>query len=171
MSLIEQTTRIVESFVVGNQINFEDLPNFIKGIHLTLCEISGKEQNEPDRLATISPDLVTQTTPIATEENFSTELINNKPTPFLSIQEAVTPDLVTCLHCGKSGKTLKRHIIEAHNQTEREYRLAFGVEADFPLVAPNYSQRRRELAIKNRLGEKLQTGKKTRRTKKSSASA
>lgn len=53
-----------------------------------------------------------------------------------------TDEKVNCLACGKSFSMLKRHIRAEHGLSESEYREAYGLSADHPLVAPNYSARR-----------------------------
>ena len=69
-------------------------------------------------------------------------------TPALPIARAVTPDKVFCLCCGKGFKMLKRHLGAEHGMTEAEYRGAFGLPEEMPLVAPNYSQRKANYARK-----------------------
>ena len=63
-----------------------------------------------------------------------------------SVEHAVTDDKVICLCCGKSFKMLKRHLGAAHNMSEHEYREAFGLGEEIPLVAPNYSERKARYA-------------------------
>ncbi len=60
--------------------------------------------------------------------------------PALPIENAVTDDKVFCLCCGRGFKMLKRHLGSEHGMTETEYRMAFGLGEDVPLVAPNYSR-------------------------------
>ncbi|WP_017929511.1 MucR family transcriptional regulator [Limimaricola hongkongensis] len=69
-------------------------------------------------------------------------------TPALPVSRAVTPDKVFCLCCGKGFKMLKRHLGAEHGMTEAEYRAAFGLSEDMPLVAPSYSQRKANYARK-----------------------
>lgn len=70
------------------------------------------------------------------------------------VRKSVTPDAVTCLHCGTVMKSLKRHIGTVHHQTPEEYRHAWNLPADHPIVAPNYSARRSQLAKDHGLGRK-----------------
>ncbi|EAQ01997.1 putative mucR family transcriptional regulatory protein [Pseudooceanicola batsensis HTCC2597] len=62
--------------------------------------------------------------------------------PALPLDRAVTEDKVYCLCCGRGFKMLKRHLGAEHGLTEAEYRAMFGLPADFPLVAPNYSRKK-----------------------------
>ena len=74
--------------------------------------------------------------------------------PAVSVKKSVTPDAVVCLCCGEKLKSLKRHLASAHNMTPREYRGAFNLKSDHPLVAPNYAAKRSELARSLGLGRK-----------------
>ena len=74
--------------------------------------------------------------------------------PVVSVKKSVTPDALICLHCGKSFKSLKRHLQSQHDQSPNEYREAFGLKADYPTVAPNYSAQRSTLALSAGLGRK-----------------
>lgn len=74
--------------------------------------------------------------------------------PAVSIKKSVTPDALICLQCGKSFKSLKRHLHTEHGLTPNEYRAAFGLKSDYPIVAPNYSAQRSSLALSAGLGRK-----------------
>jgi predicted transcriptional regulator len=58
------------------------------------------------------------------------------------------------LVCGTKNKMLKRHLQTAHGLTPAEYRAEFDLKADYPMVAPNYSEQRRSLAHAIGLGQK-----------------
>jgi predicted transcriptional regulator len=57
-----------------------------------------------------------------------------------------------CLICGKKQKLLKRHLAVEHDLTPNQYRETFGLKSEYPMAAPNYAERRRELALKIGLG-------------------
>ena len=82
---------------------------------------------------------------------------DHKFEPAVSVRKSVTPDAVVCLCCGEKLKSLKRHLASAHNMTPREYRGAFNLKSDHPLVAPNYAAKRSELAKSLGLGRKAGT--------------
>jgi predicted transcriptional regulator len=75
------------------------------------------------------------------------------PSPAVPMEKAVTRDKVFCMCCGKGFKMLKRHIGAEHGLTEAQYRARFGLPADFPLVAPNYSEMKANYAKKAGLGK------------------
>jgi predicted transcriptional regulator len=54
---------------------------------------------------------------------------------------------------GKSYKTLRRHL-STHGLTPESYRERFGLKADYPMTAPAYSERRRDMAKSIGLGRK-----------------
>ena len=51
-------------------------------------------------------------------------------------------------------KMLKRHLGTDHKLTPAEYKARWGLNADYPLVAPEYAARRREIATNIGLGRK-----------------
>jgi predicted transcriptional regulator len=75
--------------------------------------------------------------------------------PAVPVKKSVTPDAVICLCCGQRLKTLKRHLQTTHQLNPREYRAAFELKSDYPLVAPNYAARRSDLAKSLGLGRKV----------------
>ena len=76
------------------------------------------------------------------------------PEPAVSIRSSVKPDHIVCLEDGKKLKMLKRHLMTHYQMTPDEYRQRWGLPADYPMVAPNYAEKRRELAKKIGLGRK-----------------
>jgi predicted transcriptional regulator len=75
--------------------------------------------------------------------------------PAVPVKRSVTPEAVICLCCGQKFKSLKRHLQTTHQLNPREYRAAFGLKSDYPLVAPNYAARRSDLAKSLGLGRKV----------------
>jgi predicted transcriptional regulator len=70
----------------------------------------------------------------------------------VSVRRSVRLDHLVCLICGKKQKLLKRHLALEHELTPNRYRETFGLKPDYPMVAPNYAQQRRELALSFGLG-------------------
>jgi predicted transcriptional regulator len=71
----------------------------------------------------------------------------------------VQPEAVTCLDCGQRRKVLKGHLMRAHHLTPNEYRTRWGLKDDYPIIAPNYTARRSELAKSIGLGSGRKRGK------------
>lgn len=74
--------------------------------------------------------------------------------PAVPLRASVKPDYIVCLESGRHLKMLKRHLRTRYNMTPEEYRAKWGLPADYPMVAPNYVERRRDLAKKLGLGRK-----------------
>ncbi|MGB3796162.1 MAG: MucR family transcriptional regulator, partial [Alteraurantiacibacter sp.] len=67
---------------------------------------------------------------------------------------SVKNDHLVCLEDGKKMKMLKRHLMTDHGMSPEEYRERWNLPADYPMVAPDYAEKRRELAKKIGLGRK-----------------
>ena len=74
------------------------------------------------------------------------------PEPAVPIKRSVTPGYIVCLEDGQQLKMLKRHLRNAFDMTPDQYRQRWGLPADYPMVAPNYSKKRSQLAKKAGLG-------------------
>ena len=74
--------------------------------------------------------------------------------PAVPIKHSVTPEFIVCLEDGKKFKFLTRHLKTKFNLTPAEYRRKWGLSADYPMVAPNYAQKRAEMAKAAKLGHR-----------------
>ena len=124
-TLLTLTADIVAAHVSNNSVAVNDLPNLIQNVHSALSGISGN---------TTQPEV--------------------KPEPKVSIRSSVKPDFIVCLEDGKKLKMLKRHLMTHYNMTPDQYRQKWGLSADYPMVAPNYAEQRRNLAKSIGLGTK-----------------
>ena len=125
------TTKLVSAFLSHNEVPREQLGELIQTVYTTLVGLTTVAPVEP-----------------ATER-----------VPAVSPRRSIKPDAITCLVCGREMKMLKRHLAADHGMTVEEYRAAFNLAADYPVVAPNYANRRSELAKANGLG-KVRVGSK-----------
>jgi predicted transcriptional regulator len=82
------------------------------------------------------------------------EPARQEKTPVVSVRASVKPDFLVCMECGGKHKMLKRHLMNAHNMTPDQYRADYGLQRDYPMVAPNYSEQRRTLAHSIGLGRR-----------------
>jgi predicted transcriptional regulator len=124
-TLLTHVADIVSAHVGNNSIAPADLPKLIEAVYSSLAGLG--QPAEP-----VEEDLV----------------------PAVSIRSSVKPDAVTCLECGAKMKMLKRHLTTDHNLTPGEYRSRWNLAASYPMVAPEYAQRRKDLALKIGLGRK-----------------
>src|SRR5687768_7022820 len=129
-SLVDLTAEIVAAYVGKNTVAQTELPKLIGEVHRAL---SGA---------------VSQ---LAARE----ELADVKPA--VTIKKSLTPDYLICLEDGKKFKSLKRHLRSHYNLSPEQYREKWGLPADYPMVAPNYSATRSRLAKDNGLGRKAPT--------------
>jgi predicted transcriptional regulator len=124
-TMITLTADIVSAHVSNNSVAVSDLPLLISNVHNALVGL-GERKEEP----------------VAKQE------------PKVSIRSSIKPDYIVCLEDGKKLKMLKRHLMTHYNMTPDEYRQKWGLNADYPMVAPNYAEQRRTLAKKIGLGTK-----------------
>lgn len=134
-TLITLTSDIVAAHVSNNNVDVAEVPTLITTVYGALADL-GQEEDPAEVL----------------------------PEPAVSIRASVKKDHIVCLEDGKKFKMLKRHLMTEYNMTPDEYRARWGLPADYPMVAPNYSEKRRDLAKKIGLGRK--PGQKRGRKKK-----
>jgi predicted transcriptional regulator len=124
--LIELSTEIVSSYVSHNALSVADLPKLISDVHMALRSLRSNGAAAP-----------------------AEEL-----KPAVPVKKSVAPDYIICLEDGKKFKSLKRHLRTHYDLSPEEYREKWGLPADYPMVAPNYSATRSRLAKDNGLGRK-----------------
>src|SRR3546814_2945423 len=127
-TLVTLTADIVAAHVSNNSVARSDIPRAIRSGHEAL---SG-------RGATAEPEV--------------------KQEPAVSVRSSVKPDYIVCLEDGKKLKMLRRHLMTHYNMTPDDYRAKWNLPKDYPMVAPNYAEKRRVLATQIRLGPKGRAG-------------
>ena len=130
---IELTTQIVSAYVANNHVQPGELASLIGNVHATLGSLGQLPQ--------------------------AAEAPVEKPTP-AQIRKSITPDALVSVVDGKPYKTLKRHLT-THGMDFAAYRARYGLPADYPSTAPNYSAQRSALAKSLGLG---QIGKRSARS-------
>ncbi len=123
--LLELTAQIVSAHVSNNSASAETLPALIRDV-FTALETAGQTAPEPEKLQ-----------------------------PAVPVKRSVFPDYIVCLEDGKKLKMLKRHLQSAYGMTPEQYRERWGLPTDYPMVAPNYAERRSTLAREIGLGRKI----------------
>ena len=124
--MLAYTTEIIAAHVAHNEISAKDLPGLIKEVYQTLETLSEGEK-EPAK-----------------------EILK----PAVPVKNSVFPDYIVCLEDGKKLKMLKRHLMTTYHMTPDEYKVRWNLPADYPVVAPNYADRRSVLAKQIGLGKK-----------------
>lgn len=124
-------SEIVAAYAGRNQMASAELPDLIRSVHGTLAGLSGGVSAGEELEANQAPGA-----------------------PAVPIDASVGKDAIICLDCGKSFKTLKRHLSTSHDMSPADYRARWQLSKDYPLVAPSYSKRRSATAKKIGLGRK-----------------
>jgi predicted transcriptional regulator len=75
-----------------------------------------------------------------------------KAEPPVPIKQTIKPDYIISLEDGRRYKSMKRHLT-SRGITPDQYRTKWGLRPDYPMVAPNYSKARSELAKALGLGQ------------------
>jgi len=123
--ILALTSEIVAAHVSNNAVSSTDLPQLIEAVFSTLAGLQ-----------------VEKAEPVPEQK------------PAVPIKKSVTDDYLICLEDGKKLKMLRRHLNTAYGMTPEEYRAKWGLAPDYPMVAPNYSKTRKDLAKRIGLGRK-----------------
>lgn len=123
--IITLTADIVAAHVGNNSVAVNDLPELIANVHGALATLGS---------AGATPEVSAE--------------------PKVPVRSSVKPDYIVCLEDGKRMKMLKRHLSTDHQMTPDQYRKKWGLNSDYPMVAPNYAEQRRTLAKAIGLGTK-----------------
>lgn len=124
-NLIGLVADIVSAYVSNNSVPAGDLPGLIATTHAAI--------------SCLGPE--------------PAPVVEEKPTPAVSVKKSITPDFLICLEDGRKFKSLKRYLRTAYDMTPDEYRARWGLPADYPMVAPAYAEARSALAKKMGLGQ------------------
>jgi predicted transcriptional regulator len=122
---IELAADIVSAFVSNNSVKPAELPALIGSVHTALHNVGQPAPKQDEP----------------------------KLTPPVPVKKSITPDFLISLEDGKHYRSLKRHLA-GRGLTPEQYREKWGLPRDYPMVAPNYSARRSELARSMGLGQK-----------------
>ncbi len=123
--VLQMTTKVVSAYVGHNSVGEAEIPEVIKSVYASLAGLDG--HMVPGAKA--------------------------KEKPAVPIKKSITPDYVICLEDGMKFKMLKRHLRTTYGLSPEDYRTRWGLDSDYPMVAPNYSKRRSALAKKIGLGK------------------
>ena len=118
--------QILSAYCSNNQVDAAELPGLVRDVHAVLVGLHN------GKVAPEARDLV----------------------PAVPIKRSVFPDHIVCLEDGKKLKMLKRHLHASYGMTPQEYRERWGLPPQYPMVAPNYAEKRSMLARQLGLGRK-----------------
>jgi predicted transcriptional regulator len=123
-SVLALTAQIVSAHVGNNKTATEELPGLIQQVYSALNGSSVEATAGPGR-------------PGVTAE---------RPKPAVPVSKSVFNEFIVCLEDGKKLKMLKRHLQTAYGMTPEQYRSKWGLESNYPMVAPEYAKKRSSLA-------------------------
>ena len=118
---------IVSAYVSRNSVPMDAVPDIIRSVHQALWTVSGDGP-----------------APSAGPEE--------RPKPAVPIGRSVQHDYIVCLEDGRRLKMLKRYLRSRYDLSPDDYRRRWGLQPDYPMVAPAYAARRSEFAKKIGLG-------------------
>jgi len=134
--VLQVSARIVMAFVAHNSVPVADVPGLLKSVHAMLRSLALNPM----------PD------------------IGDIPKPAVSIRKSVASDYIVCLEDGRRLKMLKRYLRARYQLSPEEYRTRWGLPADYPMVASNYSAQRSLFAKRIGLGRSTSRTKQRRRS-------
>ena len=132
---VELAAGIVSAYVSNNPVAPSELPQLLKDVHVALIGLSAN-----DALPSAG-----------------------KPRPAVPIGKSIFDDYLVCLEDGKKFKSLRRHLRSQYDLSPEEYREKWGLDSDYPMVAPNYAKARSRLAKQMGLGQQRNNSSGTRR--------
>ena len=124
-TLVDMTAEIVSAYVGNNLVDPSKIPSLIQDIYDSLASV-GREDMGAEHEGLV---------------------------PAVDIASSVSDDYIICLEDGKQFKSLKRHLRTRYALSPDEYRSKWGLDSDYPMVAPNYAKARSRLAKEMGLGQ------------------
>jgi len=115
--LVQLTADLVSSYVSNNPVPPSSLQSLITDVHVSLSKL---------------------------QAGFAAAF-KEPLKPAVPIKNSVTGEYIVCLDDGRKFKTLRRHLAKL-GMTADEYREKWGLSADYPMSAPNYSAKRSKVA-------------------------
>ena len=122
---LELAADLVSAYVSHNFLRTSDLPSVIITVHTALSQVGSGKAEQP----------------------------TEAPRPPVPIRKSITPDHLISLEDGKPYRSLTRHLAK-RGLTPEAYRAKWGLPPTYSMVAPNYAQRRSELAKTLGLGQR-----------------
>ena len=128
-TLVTLTADIVAAHVSNNSVAISDIPLVIRSVHEALAGLSSKAEPEPE-----------------------------PQQPAVSVRSSVKPDYIVCLEDGKKLTMMRRYLMTNFGMTPEDYRAKWNLPKDYPMVSPNYAEKRRAIALEIGLGTKGRGG-------------
>jgi predicted transcriptional regulator len=122
---VELAAEIVSAYVANNSVPASELPALLNEVHAAIVRVAS---------GVVAP------APEAAK-------------PAVSPKKSITNEYIVCLEDGRKFKSLKRHLRTQYNLSPEQYREKWGLQPDYPMVAPAYAKARSALAKQMGLGQ------------------
>lgn len=122
----DAVAQIVAAYLANNKVAVSELPNLIAMVRAAMGEGS------------------------------TSETVNVAPSstaPAVAIDQSLQREFIVCLECGKTHKTLTRHLKASHGLTPPVYRAKWQLPKDYPMSCTDYTETRQLYAQVNGLGK------------------
>lgn len=129
--LRELVAQVASAYFSNSHVNPADIPAVISQIAASLTSVGTGAQG--------------------TERIASSEEEAKKLTP-AQVRKSITPEALISFEDGRGYKTLRRHLA-SRGLTPEQYREKWGLPATYPMVAPDYSAARSQMAKDLGLGQ------------------
>jgi predicted transcriptional regulator len=139
------SVELVRSMIADGKVkDASEIPSIIEKIGATLKNLRG------DTVAAPAPAAL-EAAPARREIRTAAE---TGQSPAVPIRESIPAhgEFIICLEDGKEMKMLKRHLRTVYGMSPDEYRMRWGLPANYPMVAPNYAKQKSKYAKKTGLG-------------------
>lgn len=142
---------VAAAYFANSHVGVADIPHVISQIASSLESVGGSA-------------------PVAAPVTTSEPVYDTRPQQptAAQIKKSITPEALISFEDNKGYKTLKRHLT-LRGLTPDQYREKWGLPRDYPMVSPNYSVARSQMAKSLGLGRK--PGTKLNKTKSAGARA
>ncbi|MGO1079616.1 MucR family transcriptional regulator [Inquilinus sp. CA228] len=149
--ILRFTKEIVVAHVSRNTLDSESLLDLIRNVYTTLSATQGAAVDGESDIPSDGADAIAAVDGSGAEHEAQAEPAP-PPVPAVPIEDSVTPDYIVCLEDGRRFKTMKRWLRATYGLSPEQYKERWGLPADYPLTAPNYTKAKSADAKRQGLG-------------------
>lgn len=141
-TIAKLVSEIAVAFLAQNPVGLDDVEKLLRAIRRGLCATGSEISQEVPSIETIT--FASDAAP----NGLSSEALK----PAVPVGDSITDDFIISLEDGRPFRSLRRHLMAKYGMTPDDYRAKWGLESTYPMVAPNYSRDRSEVAKRVGLG-------------------
>jgi predicted transcriptional regulator len=131
-ALRQLVAQVAAAYFSNSHVNPSEIPHVVSQIAASLGGVGGAAGPEAGEGGAAAPKLTRA-----------------------QVRKSISPEALVSFEDNKPYKTLRRHLA-TRGLTPEQYREKWGLPADYPMVAPNYSAARSQLAKSLGLGQRGQ---------------